>query len=187
MSDGDASSFYPHGERGFSREAERYRGQRLAVLVDTANMYHSAKKNFDGGRLNYQLLLDEICGTRALVRAIAFVVTIASPDDEGRGNHGFIEALRKTGFETREKIIHRYDGYTRGGDWDVGLALCAAELATRVDTIALVSGDGDFVELIEYLKAHGVRTEVYAFEGSVSGDLARRADHIYQLGEEWLL
>ena len=181
------SHFYPR-DAGHSREADRYRGQRVAVLVDTANMYHSAKKNFDGGRLNYQLLLDEICGARALVRAIAFVVTVASPDDDGRGNLGFIEALRKTGFETREKIIHRYpDGYTRGGDWDVGLALCAAELSTRVDTIALVSGDGDFVELIEYLKAHGIRTEVYAFEGSVSSDLVRRADHSYQLGEEWLL
>ncbi len=156
--------------------------QRIAILVDTANMYHSAKSRFKG-RVDYKRLLDMICRHRKIVRAIAFVMK--SEDVEIKP---FTDALHAVGFETRVKVIRRHtDHKNKGGNWDVGIALAAAELSTKVDCISLVSGDGDFIDLIDYLSHHGVRTEIYAFEGCVSNELMEKSDGFYPLTEEWLM
>ena len=156
--------------------------QRIAILVDTANMYHSAKSRFKS-RVDYKRLLEMICRGRKVVRAIAFVMK--SEDVEIKP---FTDALHAVGFETRVKVIKRHNDHkSKGGNWDVGIALCATELASKVDCISLVSGDGDFIDLIEYLDQHGVRTEIYAFEGCVSSELMEKADGFYPLTEEWLI
>lgn len=156
-------------------------GQRVAVLVDTANMYHSAKSLF-GGRLDYRRLLEFTVRGRTLVRAIAFVVRTEEVDITP-----FLDALGAVGYETRVKLLkRRTDGSTRG-DWDVGIALTAAALADRVDVISLVSGDGDFVELIDYLAPRGVRTEVFAFDDSVSSELRSRAHAYHTLDRDLIL
>ena len=159
-----------------------FEGQRIAIIVDTANMYHSAKSRYQG-RLDYKRLMDLVVRERKLVRATAFVER--SEDVEITP---FIDALRAVGFETRVKTIRRVTEYkVRGGDWDVGMALHAAQIAQKVDCIALVSGDGAFVDLIEYLNFHGLRTEVYAFEGCVSSELTFQADYWCPIDEEWLM
>ena len=159
-----------------------FEGQRIAILVDTANMYHSAKSRYQG-RLDYKRLMDMIVRERKLVRAIAFVEK--SEDVEITP---FIDALRAVGFETRVKTMRRLaDNRVRGGDWDVGIALHAAQLAQKVDCIALVSGDGTFVDLIDYLNNNGLRTEVYAFEGCVSSELTFQADYWCPIDEQWLM
>jgi uncharacterized LabA/DUF88 family protein len=159
-----------------------YEGQRIAILVDTANMYHSAKSRFQG-RVDYKRMMDLIVRERKLVRAIAFVER--SEDVEITP---FIDALKAVGFETRIKTIHRHaDHRGRGGDWDVGIALHAAQLAGRVDCIALVTGDGAFIDLIDHLSHNGLRTEVYAFEGCVSSELTYSADYWCPIDEDWLM
>jgi len=159
-----------------------FEGQRIAILVDTANMYHSAKSRFQG-RLDYKRLMELIVRERKLVRAIAFVERSEEVDISP-----FVEALRKVGFETRVKTIRRHpDNRVRGGDWDVGIALHAAQLAPRVDCVALVTGDGAFADLADYLSHNGLKTEVYAFEGCVSGDLRERADAWHIIDEDWLM
>lgn len=159
-----------------------FEGQRVAILVDTANMYHSAKSRFQG-RLDYKRLMEFIIRERKLVRAIAFVERSEDVDITP-----FAEALRKVGFETRVKTIRRHpDNRVRGGDWDVGIALHAAQLATKVDCIALVTGDGAFADLAEYLTHNGIKTEVYAFDGCISSDLKDCADAWYTIDEEWLM
>jgi uncharacterized LabA/DUF88 family protein len=159
-----------------------FEGQRIAILVDTANMYHSAKSRYQG-RLDYKRLMDLVVRERKLVRATAFVER--SEDVEITP---FIDALRGVGFETRVKTIRRLtDNRVRGGDWDVGIALHAAQLAEKVDCIALVSGDGAFIDLVEYLNHHGIRTEVYAFEGCVSSELTFQASYWCPIDEQWLM
>lgn len=150
-----------------------FAAQRLAVLVDTANMYHCARAQF-GGRIDYRRLLHRVVGDRALVRAIAFVVRGEDVDVSP-----FIEALDIVGFESRIKTgRRRVDGSIRA-NWDVGIALCAAELVDKVDAMAIVSGDGSLTDVADYLAARGVRVEVYAFDGSVSNELISRA-HIFE-------
>ncbi len=159
-----------------------FEGQRIAILVDTANMYHSAKSRYQG-RVDYKRLMDLIVRERKLVRATAFVER--SEDVEITP---FIDALRSVGFETRVKTMRRLaDNRVRGGDWDVGIALHAAQLAQKVDCIALVSGDGAFIDLVEYLNHNGLRTEVYAFEGCVSTELTFMADYWCSIDEQWLM
>ena len=159
-----------------------FEGQRVAILVDTANMYHSAKSRYKG-RVDYKRLIDLIVKERQLVRAIAFIER-----NEDTEITPFVDALRAVGFETRVKTIRRHqDNRIRGGDWDVGMALCAAQLVDKVDCIALVSGDGAFVDLFDFLTHQGVRTEVYAFEGCVSLELTTLADLWCPIDEHWLM
>jgi uncharacterized LabA/DUF88 family protein len=159
-----------------------FEGQRIAILVDTANVYHSAKIRYQG-RVDYKKLMDLIVRERKLVRAIAFVER--SEDVEITP---FLDALRAVGFETRIKTLRRTpDLKTKGGDWDVGIALHAAQLAHKVDCIALVSGDGAFIDLVDYLSHNGLRTEIYAFDGCVSSELTYHADYWCPIDEDWLM
>ena len=70
------------------------------------------------------------------------------------------------------------------GDWDVGLAVDAIKAGAKLDAIVLVTGDGDFVPLVEFLKVNfGCQVEVIAFGRSTSGQLKEAADDFIDLGE----
>src|SRR4028119_2310518 len=90
--------------------------------------------------------------------------------------------LRSNGYEIRSKELkHRPDGSAKG-DWDMGLALDALAMTERLDVVAIVSGDGDFVDLVNFLKARGVRVEVYSFPYSTAEELRHTATGAYQVG-----
>ena len=156
-----------------------YPAQRVGILVDVQNMYYSAYDCFRG-RLNYSKLLELAGGGRQVVRAIAYAMR------DGNNQSPFFTMLREVGFEvkTKEPKI-RPDG-TRKGGWDIGIAIDALTLAPKLDVVALVSGDGDFVELVKALKSRGVRVEVYAFDRSVGRELREAADLFVSLGEEMI-
>jgi len=151
--------------------------QRVAVLIDVQNMFHSAYDCFHG-RLNYRKLAETVAARRQVTRSIAFAV------QDGNDQASFFSMLREAGFDVRAKAPRiRPDGSRKGG-WDLGIAIEALSLAPKVDAIALVSGDGDFVELADALRARGVRVEVYAFERSVGRALREAADLFVPIGED---
>ncbi|MBI4567127.1 MAG: NYN domain-containing protein [Planctomycetes bacterium] len=152
--------------------------QRVAVLVDVQNMYYAAK-NLYGGRVAYQRLFNHTLRRRGLVRAIAYIVS-----RPGSGQEAFFELLKAVGFELKIKEAAEMPDGSRKGNWDVGLALDAITLADRVDVIHLVSGDGDFTDLIYLVKSRGVRVEVSSFPESTSEQLIRAATQYYALNEE---
>ncbi len=156
-----------------------YPAQRVGVLVDVQNMFYSAYDCFRG-RLNYKRLLDTAAGGRQVVRAIAYAMR------DGNNQSSFFTMLREVGFELRTKEPRvRPDG-TRKGGWDIGISVEAIMLAPKLDVLVLVSGDGDFVELVHALKALGVKVEVYAFERSVGRELREAADLFVPIGEEMI-
>lgn len=156
-----------------------YPSQRVAVLVDVQNMFYSAYDCFRG-RLNYKKLLDTAAAGRHVVRALAYAMR------DGNNQNSFFTMLREVGFELRTKEPRvRPDG-TRKGGWDIGITIDALMLAPKVDVVALVSGDGDFVELVHALRTLGVRTEVYAFERSAGRELRDVADAFTPIGEEMI-
>ncbi|HUT32981.1 MAG TPA: NYN domain-containing protein [Planctomycetota bacterium] len=156
-----------------------YPAQRVGILVDVQNMFYSAYDCFRG-RLNYKKLLDTAVGNRQMVRAIAYAMR------DGNNQASFFTMLREVGFELRTKEPRvRPDG-TRKGGWDIGIAVEALMLAPKLDVLTLVSGDGDFVELVHALRALGVRVEVYAFERSVGRELREAADLFTPIGEEMI-
>lgn len=157
--------------------AIKHKAQRVAVFIDVQNMYHSAK-NLYGRRVNFQAILNAAVAERPLIRAFGYVVRTES----GEEKH-FFEALERLGIETREKDLQIYYGGMKKADWDVGMAVDAIRLANSVEVIVIVSGDGDFIPLVEYLKNQGKQTEVIAFGKSASSRLKELADDFVDLCE----
>jgi len=149
--------------------------QRVAVFIDTNNLYHSAK-NLYGARVNFKELLKKAISGRKFIRAFAYVVRTKTGEEKP-----FLEALKNLGIETREKELQEYFGGLKKADWDVGIAVDAIRIAPSVDVIVLASGDGDFLQLVEYLKNQGKRVEVIAFGRTTSTKLKEAADEFIDM------
>ncbi|MBA7653277.1 hypothetical protein ES703_61124 [subsurface metagenome] len=154
----------------------KHKEQRVAVLIDVQNMYHSAK-NLYSKKVNFSEILKTAVGERKLIRAFAYVVKTKTGEEKP-----FFEALSKLGLETRVRDLQEFYGGMKKADWDVGITIDAVKTAPGVDTIVLVSGDGDFIQLVEYLKNQGKRVEVLAFGKSTSSRLRETADEFIDLG-----
>lgn len=152
--------------------------QRIGIFLDVQNLYHSAK-NLYHGKVNYRELIKELTAGRHLIRAMAYVVkSEATPVAEEKA---FFEALQKAGLELRMKELQTYPGGFKKADWDVGMAIDAITMAKSLDTIILVTGDGDFVPLVEYLKWLGCQVEAAAFGRSASSRLKESADYFINI------
>jgi len=162
----------------------RHKDQRVGIFIDIQNLYHSSKNLFQA-RVNYKELIKELVGGRRLIRAIGYVVkTEAFEDRSTSGEAAFFEALNKSGIELRMKDIQIFPGGTKKADWDVGMAVDAIRMANSVDVAILVTGDGDFVPLVEYLKwGLGKSVEVAAFGRSASVRLKEAAETFINLDE----
>ena len=144
-------------------------GQRVAVLADSQNLYHTAQSLYSQN-IDYAALLEEAVDGRTLSRALAYVVQADAPEEES-----FFEALVDIGFETRIKEIRTFQDGSKKADWDVGMSLDAVSLAPHVDTVVLCTGDGDFARLCHYLRHEGVRAEVVCFAESTADSLVEAA------------
>tara|TARA_B100000700_G_scaffold92823_1_gene104809 strand:+ start:655 stop:1254 length:600 start_codon:yes stop_codon:yes gene_type:complete len=152
--------------------------QRVGVFIDVQNLYYSAKNLF-GKKVQFGNIVKEAVGDRKLIRAIAYVVRTESNEEQP-----FFEALYKLGIETREKDLQIFPGGMKKADWDVGLAVDAIRLSSSLDAIVLVSGDGDYLPLVEYLqKSTGKQVEVVAFSETSSSRLIEEADSFLDLSE----
>ncbi len=182
--------------------------QRVGIFVDVQNLYHSAK-NLYRGRVNYAALLSHLAGERQLVRALAYVVKSegvepqgaargaergvaprprgAAADDAAGGlssEAAFFEALEKAGLELRMKDLQIYAGGMKKADWDVGMAVDAIRMSSFLDVVVLVTGDGDFLPLVDYLKwGAGRLVEVAAFRRSASSKIQEAADRFINIEE----
>lgn len=157
----------------------KHKEQRVAVLIDVQNMYHSAK-NLYNARVNFKEVVKTAVGPRKLIRAVAYVVRTETKEEKT-----FFDALTKAGIEVKMKDLQIFPGGMKKGDWDVGMAVDAIKFSNLTDAIVLVTGDGDFIPLVEYLKLNrGIQTEVMAFEQSASGKLKEAADDFIDLSKE---
>ena len=152
--------------------------QRVAVLADSQNLYHTAQSLYSRN-IDYSSLLDEAVSDRELTRAIAYVIRADSPEEEK-----FFEALVDIGFETKIKEIKTFGDGTKKADWDVGMSLDAVTLANHVDTVVLCTGDGDFSRLCSHLRHEGVKVEVMAFGSSTAEELIEATDEFTDLSDD---
>jgi len=172
----------PAGSHPFTVErGELWRNQRVVVLVDVQNMYYSARKIYNS-KISFHKLLPMLLRNRKLVRALAYTV-----EKEGTDQEKFYDVLRHSGFEIRSRqLIVRSDG-SRKGDWDMGIAIDAISMVDKVDVVVLVTGDGDFVALVNMLKGRGVRVEVASFNESTADNLRAVADEHFPIDERLLV
>jgi len=156
----------------------KHKDQRVGVFIDTQNLYHSAK-NIYNTRVNFDQVVKDGLAGRQLIRAVAYVITTEAGDEKN-----FFEALGKMGIETKTKNLQIFSGGAKKADWDVGLAVDAIKLAPKLDAVILVTGDGDFVPLVEYLQIHeGCQVEVMSFGKSSSSKLIEICDDFIDLDE----
>src|SRR5690606_3977079 len=154
--------------------------QRVGVFIDTQNLYHSAKNLYDGARVNFDEVLWGSVGNRALIRAIAYVISTESGDEQA-----FFDALRNIGIETKVKDLQVFSSGAKKADWDVSLAIDAIVMAPKLDAIILATGDGDFVPCVNYLKYNeGCQVEVISFGRSTSSALLEAVDDFIDMDED---
>ena len=159
--------------------AIHFKDQRVGVFVDVQNMYYSAK-NLYNAKVNFAQILKAAVGDRSLIRAITYVIKADVKEEQN-----FFDALEKIGFEVKAKDLQIFAGGAKKGDWDIGLAMDTIELAHRLDTIVIVSGDGDYVPLVEHLRhALGCRIEIIAFGKSSSGLLREACDSFLDMDSD---
>ncbi len=163
-----------------AQSSSRISEQRVGVFVDVQNMFYSAKA-LHQSKIDYSKLLEEIVGNRKLVRALAYVVQKSEVDQSS-----FTEALERLGYEIKSKDLRLRPDGTAKGDWDMGIAIDTIAIAPKLDTVVLVSGDGDFVPLVEMLKAHGCRVEVISFRKSTAAELVIAATKYTAIEESML-
>lgn len=153
--------------------------QRVGILVDVSNMYHSAK-NLYKQKVNFKEILAKAVAGRKLIRATAYAIRTENQEEVP-----FIEALEQQGFEVKMKDLQVFAGGAKKGDWDVGITLDAIKLGDKLDVIVLVSGDGDYLPLVSYLQNNkGCLVEIMAFRKTCSSRLAEEADDFTDLGSD---
>ena len=167
--------------------------EKVAVFVDGANLYHSIKSYYKGV-LDYGVLLAAAVEGRKLLRATFYIVEKQETDETSgaSGARSFVYNLNKFGYKVRSKplLIHETlspDGertVSHKGDWDIGIIIDMMRLADHADTYVLVSGDGDYVEAIEYLQSEkGLRVEVISAGQCTSQALLDVCDTHTDLGD----
>lgn len=152
--------------------------QRVAIFIDTQNLYHSAK-NLYKAKANFDAILKKALGGRKLVRALAYVVTTESGEEQP-----FFEALEKVGIEVKTKDLQIFYGGAKKADWDVGMAIDAVKVADKVDAIVIATGDGDFIPLVEYVRSQGCQIEAITFGRSCSSKLRDFVDDFTDLDDD---
>lgn len=157
----------------------KHKNQRVGIFIDTQNLYHSAK-NLYGAKVNFGQIIKDALGGRLLIRAVAYVITTESGDEKS-----FFEALTKVGIQTKTKNLQIFPGGAKKADWDVGMAMDALALAPKLDAVVLVTGDGDFIPLVDYLQINeGCQVEVVCFGKSTSSKLIEAVDDFIDLDKE---
>jgi uncharacterized LabA/DUF88 family protein len=156
--------------------------KRIAIFVDVQNIYYTTRQAY-GRQFNYRKFWQRIRSQGEIVTAIAYA-THRSDDKQ----HKFQEVLKHIGFRVKLKPwIQRSDG-TSKGDWDVGITIDVMEAAKDVDTVVLLSGDGDFDLLLERItKEYGVSAEVYSVPGLTAKSLINAASVWHRIEEDLLL
>ena len=155
--------------------------QRVGVLVDVQNMFYSAKSLYNA-KLNFEKLIDMAVRGRQLIRAICY--TVNNPDID---QSGFNDMLKTHGYEVKAKEMRvRADGSVKA-DWDMGIAIDAINLSEKLDILVLVTGDGDFIDLVKHCQSRGVLVEVISFPKSTNEDLIESADVYTPITEDSII
>lgn len=155
---------------------------KIAIFVDVQNIYYTTRDTY-GRQFNYRKLWQQLNDAGEIVAATAYA--IARNDDS---QIKFQDALKHIGFEVKLKpYIQRSDGSAKG-DWDVGITIDVMQTAANVDTVVLLSGDGDFDLLLQKIKAdYAVNAEVYGVAALTANSLINAASVFHPIEKDLLL
>lgn len=152
--------------------------RRVGVFIDVQNMYYSARNLFDR-KVNFENIVKHAVGDAQLVRAIAYTIST-----KGGEETPFFEALKNAGIEVKSKELLEYHSGNKKGDWDVGITVDIIRMLDMLDVVVLVSGDGDFVPLADFVRSRGRIMKVASFRESTSTSLVEAADEYTNFSDE---
>ena len=164
-----------------------YQTDRIALFIDCANLYATAKSlGFD---IDYKRLLGVFRTKGQLIRALYY--TALAEDQEYSSIRPLIDWLDYNGYTMVTKPTKEFTDATGRrkvkGNMDIEIAVDMMEIAPSVDHIVLFSGDGDFRKLVESVQRRGRRVSVVSSlrtqPAMVADDLRRQADHFIELVE----
>jgi uncharacterized LabA/DUF88 family protein len=156
--------------------------QKAAIFVDVQNIYYTTKQTFSRS-FNYRHFWHSIAGEYEIVDAFAYAI-----DRGDAQQQKFQSALRHIGFEVKLKpFIQRADGSAKG-DWDVGITIDILESAPHVDTIILLSGDGDFDRLLTKVRQDfQCKTIVFGVLNLTANSLINASSEFVDIDEKCLI
>ncbi len=156
--------------------------KKIALFADVQNVYYTTREAY-GRQFNYRELWRRVKARGIIASATAYA--IQRHDDK---QIKFQDVLKHLGFEVKLKpFIQRSDGSAKG-DWDVGIAIDVMEAAQNVDTVILLSGDGDFDLLLDKIQAkYGVNAEVYGVPLLTANSLINAASVYHPIENDLLL
>lgn len=155
---------------------------RLGVFVDVQNIYYTTRDTF-GRQFNYRQLWRQLEALGEITVAYAYAI-----DRGDERQRKFQSALEHIGFTVKLKpYIQRQDGSAKG-DWDVGITIDVLDSARELDTVILLSGDGDFDLLVKKLRDDlGVSVEVFGVRALTAQSLSNAANRFHQIDETLLM
>ncbi len=146
--------------------------QSVAILIDGNNIERSihSESNDPSTMLNFDSLVPKLLDNRGLNRLVYF----------------------REGTHISEKLQERLHAQFHGSvqpchkSADIPLSIKAMQLASKVDTIIIMSGDSDYIELVRHLKAEGVRVEIASVLSTTSQLLLEESDFYHEItNEDW--
>ena len=144
--------------------------QTVAILIDGNNIERSIHSEADNTNtmLNLDAIVPKLLVNRGLSRLVYF----------REGKH--------ISSKLQERLHNFYHGSVRAchKSADIPLSINAIQLANKVDTIIIMSGDSDYIELVRHLKSEGVRVEIAAVLKTTSHLLKDEADHYHEITKE---
>lgn len=156
--------------------------ERLAIFIDGSNLYNGMRENLSNTRVNLAELVNQLKGDRNLVRTYYYNAQLTEDyDGELReGQQRFFESLRRIPYVTVRlgRLYRRQDGTMVEKGVDVAIAVESLSLAMTdaYDCALIVSGDGDYVELVEAIKRQGKHVESAMFRNQSAGILMEYVD-----------
>lgn len=156
--------------------------KRIALFADVQNVYYTTRQIYSRN-FNYNKFWSECTNNREVVRAIAYAI-----DRGDKKQSEFQNILKGIGFEVKLKpYIQRSDGSSKG-DWDVGITIDIIEIASVVDQIILLSGDGDFDVLARHIIQNYKKDFiVYGVPDLTANSLKQSATKYYPIDKDLLL
>jgi uncharacterized LabA/DUF88 family protein len=156
--------------------------ERIGIYLDIQNIYYGAKDNFKK-KIDFKKLTESIVRGRKLVIANAYLVKADSD------NSGFVNFLKQVGYNIVSKDLKKRSDGSAKGNLDIEMTIDIMTDKDSLDTVVLVSGDGDFVALVDYLKVKNIQVEVYSFsniKNSTSPKLKSIASKFFEIDESYL-
>lgn len=156
--------------------------KKIAIFADVQNIYYTTRQAYRR-QFNYRKFWQRVSAEGEIVTAIAYAI-----DRGDSRQQQFQSTLNKIGFTVKLKpYIQRSDGSAKG-DWDVGITIDVMQIAQEIDTVILLSGDGDFDLLLESVRRnHGVCTEAYGVPELTANALIDAADIYHRIESDLLL